>query len=69
MPRAHSIFILRHVHGQNIEGAWTVKRELSEWLDSKWAAFRENIELNYEVIRLRDGAGSRGVIIPWKDIP
>ena len=82
MARAHSIFILRsRMMPGTILGAWTVKRELSEWLASggnggltyPWAAKclttdREIIEERYEVLRLRDGKGRLGDIVPWSEI-
>ena len=68
MARSHSIFVLRHIATGTLEGGWTVKHRMVTWLSQR-AVSRVAIEAVYDVVRLRDGAGERGVIIPWEDIP
>ena len=68
MARSHSIFVLRHIRSGILEGGWTVKHRMVSWL-SRCPMTRRAIETVYDVVRLRDGAGERGVIIPWGDIP
>ena len=66
MARSHSIFILRDVHHRHIEGAWTVKRELIEWLSHQNLS-RDRL-LHYEIVRVRDGHVDSGTIVPWEEL-
>jgi len=64
MARAHSVFIVRNVHGRII-GAWTVKHELVTWLE---AFCRETFESDHEVIRMRDGEPGLEMNVPWSEL-
>ena len=64
MARSTYIYILIHKKTDNIIGAWTVKREMNEWIEYE----KINPE-EYEVLRAKDNARNmRPVIIPWENI-
>ncbi len=66
MARAHSIFIVRHRNNLSLIGAWTVKRELSEWYQTHHE--KKLLEQMYMVHRTVDGKADLGSSVMWREL-
>jgi len=69
VARAHSILILRRQDTRTIIRVWTVKHEMVSWLSKNDRIRRQDAEVIYEVVRMRDAHVGCETIVPWKEIP
>lgn len=67
MARSPYSYVLQHKSNGKIVSAWTVKYQLTHWLDTRTET-RKVLEEHYLVVRCCANRPDLTAIVPWSDI-